>query len=280
MTAVQANGITIEYETLGSPTDEPMLMVMGHGAQLVYWPTALLERLAADGFFVIAYDNRDVGKSTTFPLGTTYTVSDMAADGIGLLDALGIDSAHIVGASLGGGIVQYMAIEHPHRVRSLCSIMSTTSGPGLPPPPPQLLEWASKPPPTTREEIIEAAVETAHLIGSTAFEIDDDQVRARAALSYDRGYHPDGRTNQAMAVAAAGDRTEALGKVTVPTVVIHGSIDPLVSVVGGELTAKAVPGAELVIIEGMGHDLPDGALPLVADAIVRNARRAATAATA
>jgi pimeloyl-ACP methyl ester carboxylesterase len=275
MTAVQANGITIEYETVGSPSGEPMLMVMGHGAQLVVWPRALLERLAGEGFFVIVYDNRDVGKSTTFPLGTQYSVSDMAADGMGLLDALGIDSAHIVGASLGGGIVQYMVIEHPHRVRSLCSIMSTTSGPGLPPPPPHVIEAAARPQPTERAEIIEAAVETAHLIGSTAFAIDDDQVRERAARSFDRGYHPAGRINQAMAVAAANDRTEDLGKVVVPTVVIHGSIDPLVSVVGGEMTAKAIPGAELVIIEGMGHDLPDGAVPTVSDAIVRNARRAA-----
>lgn len=275
MTAVEANGITIEYETWGSPTDEAMLMVMGHGCQLVYWPPPFLELLAAAGYHVIAYDNRDTGLSTKFPAGTAYTVSDMAADGMALLDALGIDSAHVVGASLGGGIVQYMAIEHPHRVRSLCSMMSTTSGPGLPPPPPEIVAAAlARPPVTDRASAIEAAVATAHLVGSTAFPIDEAWIRDRTGLQYDRAFHPEGAQNQSMAVAAARDRTEALGKVTVPTVVIHGSVDPLVHPIGGELTAKAVPGAELVVIEGMGHDLPEGAFPIVVDAIVRNARKA------
>ena len=274
MTAVQANGITIEYETWGSPDDEPMLMVMGHGAQLVYWPPVFLEQLAAAGYFVIAYDNRDVGMSTTFPLGTSYTINDMAADGIGLLDQLGIASAHIVGASMGGGIVQEMVIAFPERVRSLCSIMSTTSGPGLPPPSAEVINAMTRPPATERATVVEQAVETAHVIGSTGFAIDDEWVRERAALSYDRGFHPDGRMNQTMAIAAAPDRTEALAAVTVPTVVIHGSVDPLVSPVGGELTAKAIPGSELVIIDGMGHDLPEGAFPAVVDAIVANARKA------
>ncbi len=274
MTAVQANGITIEYETWGSPQDEPILMVMGHGAQLVAWPAELLEGLAAAGYFVITYDNRDVGLSTKFPSGTSYTVSDMAADGMALLDALGVDSAHIVGASMGGGIVQVMAIEFPDRVRSLCSIMSTTSGPGLPPPSAEVIAGMTLPPVTERDAVIDRAVVTAHIVGSTGFTIDDEQVRARAALSYDRAFHPDGRLNQTMAVAAAADRTAALGAVTVPTVVIHGSVDPLVSPVGGEMTAKAIPGSELVVIEGMGHDLPDGAVSAVTDAIVTNARKA------
>ncbi|MEY2398966.1 MAG: hypothetical protein QOJ00_2140 [Actinomycetota bacterium] len=274
MTAVQANGITIEYETIGSSDDEPMLMVMGHGAQLVSWPAEFLEALAASGYFVIAYDNRDVGLSTKFPAGAAYTLADMAADGIGLLDALEIDSAHIVGASLGGGIVQQMVIDFPERVRSLCSIMSTTSGPGLPPPTAEVINAMTRPPATDRDAVIEQSVEGAHLVGSTAFDIDDDVVRQRAALSFDRGFHPDGRINQSMAIATAADRTAALGEVKVPTVVIHGSVDPLVSPVGGELTAKAIPGAELVVIEGMGHDLPDGAFPAVVEAIVTNARKA------
>jgi pimeloyl-ACP methyl ester carboxylesterase len=223
---------------------------------------------------VIVYDNRDVGMSTKFPAGTQYTVSDMAADGMALLDHLGVESAHIVGASMGGGIVQVMAIEWPERVRSLCSIMSTTSGPGLPPPSAEILQWAMRPPLTDRDAIIEAAVETARVVGSTGFAIDDDAVRARAAASFDRGHHPDGRLNQTMAIAAAGDRTEALGRVTVPTVVIHDTVDPLVHPMGGELTAKAIPGAELVMVEGMGHDLPDGAHAIVVDAIVTNARKA------
>lgn len=279
MTAVKANGISIEYETVGSPDGEPMLMVMGNNSQLVVWPEKFLEGLAAAGFYVITYDNRDVGLSTWFPAGTQYTVSDMAADGIGLLDALGIDTAHVVGASLGGGIVQYMAIEYPDRVRSLCSIMSTTSAPGLPGPPPELAARAMElmmNPVTERGAIIERSVETAHIVGSTGFEIDDDRVRALAARVYDRGHNPDGGINHGLAIAAAGDRTEALGKVTVPTVVIHGSVDPLVHPMGGEFTANAIPNAQLVIIEGMGHDLPEGAWPIVTDAIVSNARKAST----
>ncbi len=274
MTAIQANGITLEYETLGSPENEPLLMVMGHGAQLVYWPQEFLEGLAAAGYFVIAYDNRDVGMSTHFPLGTQYSIADMAADGMALLDHLGIDSAHVVGASMGGGIVQQMVIDYPDRVRSLCSIMSTTSGPGLPPPPAEVIEWASRPPLTDRDEVIEDAVKTAGVIGSTGFTVDHHKVRARAALSFDRGHYPEGRMNQSLAIAAAPDRTEALGQVTVPTVVIHGTVDKLVHPMGGELTAKAIPGAELLMIDGMGHDLPDGVHGMVIEAILANVQKA------
>lgn len=280
MTAVLANGITIEYETHGSPEAEPMLLVMGHGAQLVAWPQLFLDLLVEAGYFVIVYDNRDTGMSTHFPLGTQYTVSDMSNDGMALLDHLGIESAHIAGASMGGGIVQVMAIEHPERVRSLCSIMSTTSGPGLPPPSAEVIETmmarAATPPSTDRESVVEESVVVSRIVGSKGFDIDEDEVRARARRSYDRGFYPDGRTNQSMAIALAGDRTAALGNVTVPTVVIHGTVDPLVHPMGGEMTAKAIPGSELVMIEGMGHDLPESACAVVADAIVANARRAAT----
>lgn len=280
MTAVQANGITIEFETHGDPQNEPMLMVMGHGAQLIYWPPAFLQGLVEEGYFVITYDNRDVGKSTHFPLGTTYTVSDMSNDGMALLDHLGIDSAHIVGASMGGGIVQVMAIEHPERVRSMCSIMSTTSGPGLPPPPAEVLQTMlamQAEPVDTRDAFVEQAMKTARIVGSTGFDFEPDWIRTRSELTYDRGYHPDGRTNQSMAIAMTPDRTEALRSVTAPTVVIHGTVDPLVHPMGGELTANAVPGAELVMIEGMGHDLPSGVFQTVTEAIVKNARKAVSA---
>lgn len=277
MTAVQANGITIEYETHGSPNDEAILLVMGHNSQLVVWPEEFRQRLADHGYYVIAYDNRDTGLSTWFPAGTQYTVNDMAADGMGLLDVLGIDAAHVAGASLGGGIVQYMAIDFPERVLSLCSIMSTTSAPGLPGPPPEKLAQAAAfvmNPAKTREEMIDQAYPKALVVGSTAFEIDEEDCRALAALTYDRAFNPDGGVNQTMAVALAEDRTEALGQLTMPTVVIHGTVDPLVHPLGGEWTAKAIPGAELVMIEGMGHDLPRGAWDIVIDAIVKNARRA------
>jgi pimeloyl-ACP methyl ester carboxylesterase len=292
MTAVQANGITIEYETVGSADDEPMLLVMGFGAQLVYWPPRFLEQLAAAGYHVIVYDNRDVGLSTKFSLSgaadggagvagalagggaAAYTVVDMAADGVGLLDALGIDRAHIVGASMGGFIVQSMAIDHPERVRSLCSIMSTTGDPSVPPPTPEAIAALTKVPASDREGYIEQSVETAHQIGATGFDIDDDWIRERSARSYDRCFHPEGRTLQALAVAASPDRTADLAGVTVPTVVIHGGADPLVSPVGGEMTAKAIPDAELLIVPGMGHDLPEGAWPAIVEAIVTNARKA------
>lgn len=277
MTAVQANGITIEYETTGSPDAEPMLLVMGHNSQLIVWPEDFRQQLADEGFYVIAYDNRDTGLSTWFPVPTQYTVNDMAADGMGLLEALGIDSAHIAGASLGGGIVQQMVIDFPERVRSLCSIMSTTSAPGLPGPPPELaakaIELAMNPP-TNRDEVIERSVPTARIVGSTGFELDEDAIRDLAGRTYDRAYNPDGGKNQTLAVSIAPDRTEALGKVTCPTVVIHGSVDPLVHPLGGEWTAKAIPGAELVMIEGMGHDLPRQAWPTIIGAIATNAKKA------
>jgi pimeloyl-ACP methyl ester carboxylesterase len=281
MPSVNANGITIEYETYGSPDDETILLVMGHASQLIVWPRLLLDQLVAAGFHVVIYDNRDVGLSTKFPAGTQYTVSDMAADGMALLDALGIERAHIAGASMGGGIVQQMVIDHPDRVLSMCSIMSTTSGPGLPPPPAEkvaeMLPLLTNRP-TDREGMIEHSVKVAHVVGSTKFHIDDDKVRDLASRVMDRGgRNEDGAANQSSAIARCGDRTEALGHVTVPTVVIHGSVDPLVSVVGGEMTAKAVPGAELVVIDGMGHDLPEGAVPIVVDALVRNARKASLA---
>lgn len=277
MTAVQANGITIEYETTGSPDNEALLLVMGHNSQLIVWPEDFRQQLADEGYYVIAYDNRDAGLSTWFPAGTQYTVNDMAADGIGLLDALGIESAHIAGASLGGGIVQQMVIDFPDRVRSLCSIMSTTSAPGLPGPPPELaaraMELAMNPP-KNREEVIERSVPTARIVGSTGFDLDEDAIRDLAARTYDRALNPDGGVNQTMAVGIAPDRTEALGNVTCPTVVIHGSVDPLVHPLGGEWTAKAIPGAELVVIDGMGHDLPRQAWPTIIGAIVTNAKKA------
>lgn len=277
MASTVANGIVVEYETVGDPADEPMLLVMGFGAQLVYWPPDFLAQLAGHGYFVVVYDNRDVGLSTRFSSFSSYSLDDMAADGLGLLDALGIDAAHLVGVSLGGFLVQLMAIGHPSRVRSLCSIMSTTGDPSVPAPTPEAMAALVEQPASDEDGYVEQAVRIAHVIGSRRIGIDEEWVRARARATFARGVYAEGRMRQGMAVAAARDRTAALAGVAVPTVVIHGADDPLVNVAGGEATAKAIPDADLVVIPGMGHDLPRPAWPTIIGAIVDNAARARAA---
>ena len=289
MTATTANGITIEHESFGDPADEPLLLVMGLGAQLITWPVGFCEALTGRGFHVTRFDNRDVGLSSKIEDGpapdvmaamtgdvssAAYTLSDMAADAAGLLDALGIESAHVVGASMGGMIAQTMAIEHPARVRSLCSIMSTTGDPAAGPPSPDALTVLLRPPASTRDEAIANSVEAGKVIGSTAFPTSDEERVDRAAAAYDRCFYPVGIARQLVAVQASGDRTERLRALDVPTVVIHGTVDPLVQPAGGELTTKAIPGAGLLLVEGMGHDLPEGVWPTVIDAICANAARA------
>ena len=273
MASTIANGIVIEYETVGDAADEPMLLVMGFGAQLVYWPPDLLTQLAGHGYYVIVYDNRDVGLSTRFSSFSSYSLDDMAADGIGLLDALGIDAAHLVGVSLGGFLVQLMATGHPSRVRSLCSIMSSTGDQSIPAPTAEAMAALVESPASDEDGYVEQAVRIAHVIGSRDLGVDDEWVEARARATFRRGVYAEGRMRQGMAVATAPDRTAALASVAVPTVVIHGADDPLVNVAGGEATAKAIPGAELVVIPGMGHDLPRPAWPTIVGAIVANASR-------
>ncbi len=289
MTSTAANGITIEYETFGSDTDPTMLLVMGLGSQLVAWPRGFCERLAAQGFHVVIFDNRDTGLSSRIEDGpvpnlaagltgdtssASYTLDDMADDAVGLLDVLGVDAADVMGVSMGGMIAQTMAIRHPARVRSLCSIMSTTGDPAAGAPTAEALTVLLRPPAQSRDEAIAMSVEASHVIGSTGFPLDDDWLRWKAETSYDRGFYPIGIARQLLAVAASGDRTPALAKLDVPTVVIHGTVDPLVPPAGGELTAKAIPGADLVMIEGMGHDLPAGVWDEVIETIVANAARA------
>ncbi len=282
-----ANGIELCYETFGSPDDEPMLLVMGLGAQMVMWPDEFCEQLAARGFHVIRYDNRDVGLSTKFTdagmpnVGEAfagnaeppYTIADMAADGVGLLDHLGIDAAHLVGVSMGGMIVQQMAIDHPDRVRSLTSIMSHPGGEDAEPPTEEALGVLMVPRPESRDEVIELAVEARRVIGSTGFPLDEDRIRDIAARSYDRCYHPEGMMRQLTAIMSSPSRVEGLAKVRVPTTVIHGTVDPLVPPSNGRRCAEAVPGAEHVEITGMGHDLPEGAWPRIIEAIERNAAK-------
>jgi pimeloyl-ACP methyl ester carboxylesterase len=259
MTAIKANGITIEYETFGDATAPPVLLIMGLGAQLTMWDPAFCTAIADAGFYVIRFDNRDVGLSTTFDDATSspaYTLSDMAADAAGLLDALGIESANIVGVSMGGMIAQTFAIEHPTKTRTLVSIMSTTGDQTVGQPTPESIAALLAPPPATRDEAIEAGLKIWRLIGSPGYTLDEQVVRERAAASYDRAFNPAGTARQLAAIMAQPNRTTALGNVSVPALVIHGEADPLVTPSGGKATAAAIPGATLKLVPGMGHDLP------------------------
>ena len=266
-----AGGIEIAYESFGDPADPPVVLVMGLATQMLGWPEGFCAALAEPGHFVVRFDNRDIGLSTHLhdapppdvpaafagdTSSASYTLSDMARDTVGLLDALGLDSAHMVGASMGGMIAQTVAIEHPERVRSLTSIMSTTGEPGVGQPTQEAMGVLLAPPATTREEALERTVTTYRVIGSPGFVLDEVALRERAGLSYDRAFDPLGVGRQLLAILASGSRRERLGEIRVPALVIHGAQDPLVQVSGGRATAEAVPGAELVVIDGMGHDLP------------------------
>jgi pimeloyl-ACP methyl ester carboxylesterase len=267
-------GIRLCYDTCGDAGDPTVLLVMGMGFQLVHWPEQFCRLLAAEGFRVVRFDNRDAGRSTHLP-GARYTLEDMADDAVGLLDALGVDQAHVVGASLGGMIAQTMAIRHPGRVRSLASLMSTTGRRGVGRTSPRVLRHAFGRRPRTEEEAVERRVRVFADIGSPGFEQDLDELRRVTALAHRRDPAArDGRRRQHRAVRAAGDRTAALGAVAVPTVVVHGTADVMCAPSGGRATAAAVPGARLELVEGMGHDLPPGAWPRLVDAIAGNARRA------
>jgi pimeloyl-ACP methyl ester carboxylesterase len=287
MPRAAANGIEIEYAVVGDEDGTPLLLVMGLGAQLVAWDDEFCGLLAGRGFRVVRYDNRDVGLSTKVegplpdimgalggdPSSANYTLVDMADDAVGLLDALGIGAAHVVGASMGGMIAQTLAIRHPDRVLSLCSIMSTTGDRSVGQPTPEAMQELLRPIAQTRDQYLEMAVNAGRVIGSPGFPFDEARARDRAGRAFDRCYHPIGVARQLAAIMASGDRTSDLAGVSVPTVVIHGDGDPLVTPSGGAATASAVPGAELVVIEGMGHDLPVEAWPQVVEAIVANASK-------
>jgi pimeloyl-ACP methyl ester carboxylesterase len=286
MPNVQANGLTIEYEEFGDRKAPPLLLIMGLGAQMILWHEEFCRQLAARGHRVIRFDNRDVGKSSWLdhlgvpdmmamvsavlmrqPINAPYLLRDMAADTLALLTALDIESAHIVGASMGGMIAQSVAIEFPSRTRSLTSIMSSTGNPNLPPPQARAMTALLGPLPTTRAESIERGLTVFRVIGSPGFPFDEEEIRERAALSYDRGLNPGGTLRQAAAIFASGNRTEALRSVRLPALVIHGRDDPLVPFAAGEDTVANIPGAELLAIEGMGHDLPRAVWSRIIDAI-------------
>lgn len=288
MPRARANGLELEYDTVGDPADPPLLLVMGLGAQLIDWPGEFAEQIAAHGFHVIRFDNRDAGLSTwldDLPLpdlgallagiGTApYSLADLSDDAVGLLDALGIERAHVMGASMGGMIAQRMVLDHPDRVLSMTSIMSTTGARDVGQPNEAATAMLLRPPAPDRDGAIAAMVAGFRITASTGFEVTDDELRDRAIDGYDRAYHPAGGARQLAAIIATPDRTEALAGVTVPTSVIHGDADPLIDVSGGRATAAAIPGAELLIIPGMGHDLPAGAWPQIVDTVVRTAKRA------
>ena len=286
---VRANGLDINYETLGDPADPAILLIMGVGAQLIDWPAGFCEMLAARGFHLILFDNRDAGLSAALddvglpdlpaivggdPSTVPYLFADMAADAAGLLKELGIPRAHVVGVSMGGMIAQQLTIDHPDLVASLCSIMSTTGDRRVGGQTPAALAALMRPPAASREEAIAGSVAASRVIGSPGYPADDEEVLRRAAAKYDRAYRPAGAQRQYAAIIASPDRTPALREVTAPTLVLHGEADPLVDVSGGRATAAAVPGAELVTFPGMGHDLPRALWPRLVDAITANIDRA------
>ena len=245
MPRAAAGRVELEYETRGRSSDPPLLLIHGFAGQLVHWPRGFLDALVERGFFVVIFDNRDVGLSTKLDDATgnpPYTLADMAADACGVLDAAGIGAAHVLGMSMGGFIAQLMALRSPERVLSLCSLMSTTGDPAVPPPTAAALATLMHPLPDQRELYLAHAVRLARVLGSVALGVDEAGVRERAAAAWDRGLHAPGRVRQLAAIVTAPDRTAALRAVRVPTVVIHGAADPLVSPVGGESTAAAIPG--------------------------------------
>jgi pimeloyl-ACP methyl ester carboxylesterase len=286
---VRVNGLDIHYETLGDPADPAMLMIMGIGAQLIDWPAEFCQQLADRGFHLILMDNRDAGLSTSLddlglpdvpailggdPSTVAYLFADMALDSAGLLKALGVSRAHIVGASMGGMIAQQFVIDHPDLTASLCSIMSTTGDRSVGRPTPEAAAAITRPPVRSREEAIAGGAAASRMIGSPAYPAAEAELQRRAAAKYDRSYRPAGSARQLSALLASPDRTTALHDVVAPTVVIHGEEDPLVDVSGGRATAAAIPEATLLTFPGMGHDLPRALWPEVIDAIAANAARA------
>jgi len=294
MSRIAANGIQIEYETFGNPSDRPLLLITGLGGQMIHWDEDLCRDLADRGHYVIRYDNRDTGLSTKFDhagktriretlgkiskgdkSGVPYTIEDMADDGAAFLAGLGISSAHICGTSMGGAIAQTITLRHPSRVSSLISIYSHTGNPALPQPKPEVTAALIARAPSEREAYIEHMTQFFKMIAGRGFPFDEAWTRKKMAASFDRCLYPQGMGRQLIAVRAQNDRTSELASIKAPVLVIHGTDDPLVSVEGGKETAAAIPSAELLLIEGMGHDLPHGgAWPQIVDAITAHTQKA------
>ena len=296
MPKAATNGVELEYELTGPEDGPPLLLVGGLGVQIISWTENFVAALADRGFRVITYDNRDIGLSTKHDdwgpadiktafkqarakekVEAPYTLEDMADDAAGLLDVLGIDKAHIVGSSNGGAIAQTLAIRHPDKIATMVSIMATSGRRGLPRPEGEVAKWLARPrnPSGTREGAMDEAVSTSHLIGSPGFPRDEQVLRDRAGCLYDRSFYPAGNSRHLLASIASGDgRAARLSDISAPTLVIHGRDDPLVDLACAEDVQKTIPGAEMLVIDGMGHDYPDGAVPQIADAVLDNAKRA------
>lgn len=297
MPRTEVNGIELYYETTGDESDPPLLLICGLGMQMVSWGDDFGSAAASKGYFVITFDNRDAGLSSHLvELGVPdlaallggsdgnigYHLEDMATDIAGLLDTLGLDSVHVMGISMGGMIAQQFAVDYPAKVRSLTSIMSTTGNPHVGQPSQAAAEALLQLNATTREEAVAMATTVFGIIGSPGFPPDEDRLRRLAGEAFDRNHEPTGMSRQLGAILGSPDRTSRLAEVRVPAVVIHGSADPLVNLSGGEATAAAIAGAKLVIIDGMGHDLPEQVWDEIlgeVDAIARTAEARGAAAS-
>ena len=293
MPKAKANSIEIEYDTFGDPSSEPFLLIMGLGYQMIRWRVDFCNQLAKRGLYVIRFDNRDVGLSTkleelgvpdimkaTFAIQkgesveVPYTLEDMAADAIGLLDFLNIEKAHVCGASLGGFIAQILAYKNPQRILTLCSIMSSTGNPELPPAKPEVLQMLFTPTPSDRDAYIEFKIKQRRMIFGTGFPFNEDVQRKIAVESYDRCHYPPGYTRQLIASLVSGDRRSKIATIKVPTLIIHGADDPLVLVEHGRDTANTIPNSELLIIDGLGHTMEaPGSWPQMIERITQNAKK-------
>jgi pimeloyl-ACP methyl ester carboxylesterase len=297
----RANGIDIFYDEIGDANAPALLLIMGLGTQMIGWPDAFCGRLADRGFRVVRFDNRDIGLSTKFenapkvdlgaafmralaglPVESAYNLDDMAKDAIGLMDALGVAKAHIVGASMGGMIAQIIAAKHREHARSLVSIMSSSGDPKLPQAKPAAAAvlTATRPPRSEREACIEFGMNVYRVIGSPGYPTPEPELRARTERSFDRSYYPVGVARQLIAILASGSRADLLKTIKLPTLVLHGDDDPLVPVENGKDTARLVPGAALKIIPGWGHDIPTTLIPTLVEAIATHCQNADRAAAA
>ena len=292
MPKVKANNIEIEYDTFGDPSGKPLLLVMGLGSQMISWVPEFCELFVQKGFYVIRFDNRDVGLSTKFDdagvpnvmqvvnkarnrekIDSPYTLEDMADDAIGLLDALNIEKAHVCGASMGSMIAQVIAYRHPSRVLSLVSIMGSTGNPEFSEPKPEAMQVLVVPMPSKRERYLKESVKRWRILWGS-YPYDEELRKELAEQAYDRSFYPDGQTRQLVAILANGDRREKLKNIKAPTLVIHGKEDPLVPMEGGIDTSKNIPGSELLLIDKMGHSLPPEVWTQVVNAIAENASKA------